>query len=179
MKRTHAMMNAAALSLVAAGLAYGLPSCAQREPKIGFPPLNKTFTLKPAVMNHSDSVRLKSSEMAAIAGLHVTVMWGGRPMSDDDIELRFYKTHGRATPDLAIRWGDLTQLYRTSGCSSEQIASLDGPGIGVALVCDGRIKLDQFVLIEGVDKKGEKRSATSWATWRLADDIAAASIQLL
>lgn len=179
MKRTHALMNAAALSLVVGGLAYGLPSCAQREPKIGFPPLNKTFTLMPAVTNHSDSVRLKSSDMAAIQGLHFTVMWGGHPMSDADIELRFYRAHGRATPDLTIRWGDLTELYRTSGCSNEQIASLDGPGTGVALVCDGRIKLDQFVLIEGVNKKGQKRSATSWATWRLADDIAAASIQLL
>jgi hypothetical protein len=100
-------------------------------------------------------------------------------MTDPDIELRFYKAHGRSTPDLKIRWGDLAELYRTSGCSNEQIGSLDGPGTGVALVCDARIKLEQFVLIEGVNKKGEKRSATSWATWRLADDVAAASIQLL
>lgn len=160
-------------------LSLGLNACTRREPKVILPPLNQTVTVLPVVVNGTGPVQLPLAEMRAANALHVTFMMAGAPLSDPVTELRFYKKADSQKPDLTVRWGDWVTWYRKSGCSNTQIATLDGPGLGVALVCDGRVHIEEFSKIEGVDRKGSIRSATSWATWRLTDDVVAASIHLL
>lgn len=156
-----------------------LMGCARREPRVVLSPLNQTVTILPTVVNGAGPAQLPLSELLAARALHVTVMWEGALLNDPDTELRFYKGLDSVNPDLKIRWGDWVTWFRTSGCSNDQIATLDGPGVGVALACDGRVRIEQFVKIEAENKKGKIRSATSWATWRLTDDVVAASIHLL
>lgn len=176
MRHARVGVLGAALLVIGAGIVWA-PSCAQREPKVGFPPLNKTMTLMPLTVGQSGPAKLAAAQRPS--GLRFTIMWGGSLMKDESLELRFYKSLPATTPALSLSWGQLKDLYKSTGCANDQIATLDGPGQGMALVCDGRIPIDEFVYIEGVNSKGEKRAATSWSTWLLQEDVAAASIQLL
>src|SRR5690606_34545458 len=111
--------------------------------------------------------------------LHLTVMWGGRPIDakNGNPILRFQ--YADQTPPLEIRWEDLASAWQTSGCSDEMIETLDGPMRGVALICDGRIDIARVRYIEAITNTGDKRIATSWASYVLSELVHGVSIQLL
>jgi hypothetical protein len=131
----------------------------------------------PAAINHAGPL---AAEELNVPGLRLTVMWGGHPLSSEkegSVTLKFYKQSAEV-PALTLSWTELETAYKTTNCTDEMIATLDGPLTGTALVCDGRIKIDQYSHIVGVSEKGKTRNATSWSTFRLTDDVVGAAIQL-
>lgn len=153
-----------------------MPASCAREPKHYLPKVGQKYEFLPVSMNTTESIRHIPEDLN---GLHITVRWGGRPLSVDkgNPTLNFFKK-GNDTPVFTAAWGDLETAYKTSGCTNEQIETLDGPMPGVTLICDGRIKINEIKRIEAVSNDGESKSTTDFSTYKRADDVLAVIIQL-
>lgn len=164
--------------LIAVGLASLFASCAQRDAMAPPPALNQTVTIMPLAANPSDLSRLSQFDPMAGAAWQVQFQWDGQALSAGDIELRFYKTRGTA-PALKLSWNELQAMARGVGCSPEQQASQKSASPASVLLCDGRLRIQDYSYIEAINRAGEIKSATSWGTWRVADDVMNASINFM
>lgn len=160
------------LRVISLGLGLMLAACS-REPRYTSPRLGEVVSIQPIAID----MQLASTAPKNVA-LKLNIMWGGRMLSGEkgDTTLNFYEKSGRIR--YTKSWNQLTNAYRETDCSNAAIATLDGSLMGSALICDGSLNLDGIVSIEGVDAKGEKRSATSWSVYMLNENVAAASIGL-
>jgi hypothetical protein len=160
------------LRTIGLGLGLMLAACS-REPRYTSPRLGEVVSIQPIAID----MQLASTAPKNVA-LKLNIMWGGRMLSGEkgDTTLNFYEKSGRIR--YTKSWNQLTNAYRETDCSNAAIATLDGSLMGSALICDGSLNLDGIVSIEGVDAKGEKRSATSWSVYMLNENVAAASIGL-
>ncbi len=152
-------------------------SCA-RQPEFKLPPIGQTFTIMPSYVGATDG-NLKSPELDFKA-VHLTVAWGGRSLDSQkgDPRLLLYKS-GIEKPVIDVAWADLETAYRSTGCTDDLIATLDGPLVGQALICDGSIgPFDQYSHVEAVNSKGKRRMATSWSTYKISNDVLGVIIQL-
>ncbi len=154
-------------------LAYIWTACAP-EPKFRPPGLGELITIKPIAINKLAPQHLASKTRA----IKLNVMWGGKAidLEKGDMTLNFYGADSKIK--YTHKWSDLVESYRQTGCNGEQVATMDGYLMGVALVCDGSIDMTNIQLIEGIDPKGEKRSATSWGSYLVSEDVQAVSIGL-
>jgi hypothetical protein len=166
------VMSGLGLRLSSLGLGLVLAACS-REPRYMTPRLGEVVSIQPIAID-----MLLASTPPKNVPLKLNIMWGGRMLTGEkgDTTLTFYDKAGRVR--FSKSWSQLTNAYRETGCSNEAIATLDGSLMGSALVCDGSLDLDGIASIEGVDAKGEKRSATSWSVYMLTEKVAAASIGL-
>jgi hypothetical protein len=158
-------------------LGFGLlPFSCARDPKFYLPKVGQKYSFLPVQMNNTVPVRYVHEDLS---GLHLTVRWGGRAVEKDNGNptLKFYKKD-QDTPFYSAAWSDLETAYKTSGCNNEQIESLDGPMPGVALICDGRIKMSEVAKIEAISDKGEVKFGQSFSTYKRSDDVLAAIVQL-
>jgi len=128
--------------------------------------------MMPVSVNNDRPVQATGIKYSA---LRLNVMWGGRPIRTGET-LRLYKK-GVAEPAWSKSWAELSESYKTSACDNDQIETLDG-GEGMALICDGSLRIEDYISAEAIDEKGEVRRATSWATFAVSDDVLAAAIQL-
>ena len=153
-----------------------LPFSCARDPKFYLPKVGQKYSFLPVQMNNTAPVRYVHEDLS---GLHLTVRWGGRAVEKDNGNptLKFYKKD-QETPFYSVAWSDLETAYKTSGCNNEQIESLDGPMPGVALICDGRIKMSEVAKIEAISDKGEVKFGQSFSTYKRSDDVLAAIVQL-
>lgn len=159
--------------LAMVGLASGLllSNCAP-EPRFKSPALGEVVFMRPIAIDRNPEAALKPG------ALKLSVMWGGRALVSDkgDPTLNFY---GKGDVlRYSYKWSQLESAYHDTGCSREQVRFLDGYLVGSALICDGSLDLSGIVRIEGVEAKGEKRSATSWSSYQLDDDVFGVSIGL-
>lgn len=164
------------VALVILGAFWLMPASCAREPKHYLPKVGQKYEFLPVSMNSTESIRHDQEDLG---GLHLTVRWGGRPLSVEkgNPTLNFYKK-GNNTAFYSAAWGDLETAYKSSGCKNEQIETLDGPMPGVTLICDGRININEIERIEAVDATGESKSTTEFSTYKRADDVLAVIIQL-
>ncbi len=153
-----------------------LPISCAREPKFYLPKVGQKYSFLPVQMNNSNPEKYQHEDLR---GLHLTVRWGGRALEKDkgNPTLQFYKKD-QENAAHSFSWAELVSLYKTTGCTNEQIETLDGPMPGVALICDGRIKISEIVKIEAVSDAGEKKFAYDFSTYKKSDDVLAAIIQL-
>jgi len=158
--------------LITLGLGLMLAACS-REPRYRTPRLGELVSIQPIAID----MQLASTPAKNVP-LKLNIMWGGRMLSAEkgDTTLNFYEKSGRVR--YSKSWSQLTNAYRETDCSNQAIATLDGSLMGSALICDGSLNLEGIASIEGVDAKGEKRSATSWSIYMLNENVAAASIGL-
>lgn len=156
------------------GLILGiiLAACS-REPRFLSPKLGEVIAIQPIAVNMQ-----LSTTPAKSGSLKLNIMWGGRMLSSakGDTTLNFYDKAGKIR--YSKTWSQLENAYRDTDCSNRDIATLDGALMGSALICDGSLNLGDITAIEGIDAKGDKRSATSWATYMVNEDVAAVSIGL-
>lgn len=152
-------------------------SCAQRDPMTPTPAINQTVSIMPIAVS-PQMLALQHYDPMAGAAWQVTLQWSGQPIPAGDVELRFYKQQG-SSPEVKILWQDLQAISRVSGCSAEQVQSLNKAPPGTVLICDSRLRISDYGLVEAVNRAGEKKTATSWGSWRVADDVMAAVINLL
>jgi len=150
-------------------------SCA-REPKFYLPKVGQKYSFLPVQMNNSNPETYVHEDLS---GLHLTIRWGGRSIEKEKGNpiLNFYR-NGHDTPAYSAKWADLEKAYKSSGCSNDQIESLDGPMPGVTLICDGRIKISEITKVEAVNESGEKKYGYDFSTYKKSADILAAIIQL-
>jgi hypothetical protein len=162
------------LALSLCGLALGLliSACA-REPRYTSPRLGEVVSIQPIAVD----LQLASTPPKNVP-LKLNIMWGGRMLTSEkgDTTLNFYDKSGKIR--YSKSWAQLENAYRDTDCSNQSIATLDGSLMGSALICDGSLDLDGIVTIEGVNAKGEKRSATSWSAYMVNEHVAATSIGL-
>lgn len=166
------VMSGLGLRLVSLGLGLLMAACS-REPRYTTPRLGEVVSIQPIAID----MQLASTPPKNVP-LKLNIMWGGRMLTGEkgDTTLNFYDKSGRVR--YAKSWSQLTNAYRETDCSNDAIATLDGSLMGSVLICDGSLNLDGIASIEGVDAKGEKRSATSWSVYMLNEKVAAASIGL-
>ncbi|HET9240146.1 MAG TPA: hypothetical protein VFO10_22980 [Oligoflexus sp.] len=166
------VMSGLGLRLISLGMGLMLTACS-REPRHTSPRLGEIVSIQPIAID----MQLASTAPKNVP-LKLNIMWGGRMLTGDkgDTTLNFYEKSGRVR--YSKSWNQLSNAYRETDCSNQAIATLDGSLMGSALICDGSLNLDGIVSIEGVDAKGEKRSATSWSVYMLNENVAAASIGL-
>ncbi len=147
-----------------------LANCA-REPRFRAPKLGEVVEIKPVAVNY-----LLAPAVATHKAIKLNAMWGGRAISSDkgNPTLNFYRANGSLK--MSRKWADLTDSYRVTGCSDEQIASLDGYLMGAALICDGSLDLSDVHKIEAVDDTGEKRASTSWGVYRVSEQVSGVSL---
>jgi hypothetical protein len=151
-------------------------SCA-REPQFKLPPIGQTITLMPISVGKAKDLRSPLKDFKAV---HLTVGWGGRAIMSDrgDPHLLFY-VEGQDEPVKDVAWAELETSYRSTGCSDDLIATLDGPLVGQALICDGSFGgFDQYSHIGAVNSKGRTRDATSWSTYKINDDVLGVIVNL-
>lgn len=162
----HNRLSLVAFALLAtSGLLVA--NCA-REPRLKVPAIGETIFIKPIAVNFTGTPKVDAPSQA----IRLDVMWGGRAINDKKgMTLNFYKKLGDAQPAFTKSWSELAEAYKTTGCSNSQISVLDGYLVGVALICDGSFKLDGIQYIEGIQDDGEKRSATSWSSYPVTEDI--------
>lgn len=142
-------------------------NCA-REPRLKVPAIGETIYIKPIAINFTGTPKVENPAKA----IRLDVMWGGRAINGKkNMTLKFYKNIGDSEPAFTKTWTELEDAYKTTGCSNEQIAALDGYLVGAALICDGSFKLDGIHFIQGEQDDGEKRSATSWSSYPVTEDI--------
>ncbi|WP_141734323.1 hypothetical protein [Oligoflexus tunisiensis] len=156
------------------GLALGLMmSACSREPRYLSPKLGEVVTIQPIAID----MQLRRTPPKNRA-LKLNIMWGGRMLSSEkgDTTLNFHDASGKLR--FSRSWAQLEQAWRDTDCRNEDIATLDGSLKGAALICDGSFDLKDITLIEGVNAKGEKRRATSWAAYMVNEHVAATSIGL-
>jgi hypothetical protein len=169
-----AMQVFSQLALGLTGLALGLlmTGCS-REPRYTSPKLGEVVTIQPIAID----LQLASTPPKNVP-VKLNVMWGGRMLDSEkgDTTLHFYDKNGKLR--YSKSWAQLENAWRETDCSNQAVATLDGSLMGSALICDGSLDLDGIASIEGVNAKGEKRSATSWATYMVNEQVAAASIGL-
>ena len=156
-------------------LIFAQPSC-KRVPQVEYPPIGQVFTIKPAVKNGGPE-QIKE-ELRKTDGILLTVHWSSRPLMVEkgDPTIHFYK-FGDDNPVYSAKWADLQDSYKTTGCSDKQIAALDGPSEGRVLICDGSLDINNYDRFEVETNKGRVRSATSWISWRVLDNVMGYSIQ--
>lgn len=161
-----------ALSLIGLALSMLISACS-REPRYTSPRLGEVVSIQPIAVD----LQLASTPPKNVP-LKLNIMWGGRMLSSQkgDTTLNFYDKSGKIR--YSKTWSQLENSYRETDCSNQAIATLDGSLMGSALICDGSLDLDGIASIEGVDAKGEKRSATSWSAYMVNESVAAASIGL-
>jgi hypothetical protein len=162
------------LALGLCGLALGLLMTAcSREPRYSSPKLGEVVFIQPIAVD----LQLAPTPPKNLP-LKLNVMWGGRMLSSEkgDTTLNFYDKNGRLR--FTKSWAQLESAWRDTDCSNQAVATLDGSLKGSALICDGSLDLDGIASIEGVNAKGEKRSATSWAAYMVNEHVAATSIGL-
>ncbi len=153
-----------------------LPFSCAREPKFYLPKVGQRYSFLPVQMNNSNPEKYVHEDLPA---LHITVRWGGRAVDKENGNptLNFYKKD-QTSPFYSVPWAELETAYKTSGCSNDQIETLDGPMPGVTLICDGRIKISEVAQVEAVSDNGEKKYGYEFSTYKRSDDILAAIIQL-
>ncbi len=161
-----------AWSLVGLTLVVTLTACS-RQPRYTSPKLGEVVSMQPIAVN-----RLLASTPEKRGPLKLNIMWGGRMLTSEkgDTTINFRDNAGRIR--FTKTWSQLESAYRDTDCSNQDIATLDGSLMGSALICDGSLDLSGIAMIEGIDAKGEKRSATSWAVYMVNENVAAASIGL-
>jgi hypothetical protein len=166
------MMWGLGLRAIGLGLGLVLATCS-REPRLTSPRLGEIVSIQPIAID----MQLASKAPKNVP-LKLNIMWGGRMLTGEkgDTTLNFYEKSGRVR--YSKSWSQLINAYRETDCSNQAIATLDGSLMGSALICDGSLNLDGIVSIEGVDPKGEKRSATSWSVYMINENVAAVSIGL-
>ncbi len=159
-------------SLTSLSLGVWIAACS-REPRYTSPRLGEVVSIQPIAVNQ----QLMATPPRNVP-LKLNVMWGGRMLTSQkgDTTLNFYDKTGKIR--YTKSWSQLENAYRETDCSNQAIATLDGSLMGSALICDGSLDLDGIVSIEGIDSKGEKRSATSWSSYMVNENVAAASIGL-
>lgn len=145
-------------------------SCS-REPQFKKPQLGEKITMQPIAVNY-----LLRPNLPGTQAIKLNAMWGGRALAADkgDPVLNFYGADGKLKNSK--KWADLVESYRSTSCSNQQIATLDGYLMGAALICDGSLDLSNISRIEAVDSGGERRSSTSWGVYRIQDDVSGISI---
>jgi hypothetical protein len=150
-----------------------LSAACARQPRYASPQLGEVVSIQPIAVD----LQLASTPPKNVP-LKLNVMWGGRMLTSEkgDTTLNFHDKSGKIR--YSKSWSQLESAYRDSDCSNQAIATLDGSLMGSALICDGSLDLDGIVTIEGVNAKGEKRSATSWSVYMVNEHVAAASIGL-
>lgn len=159
--------------LSALALGFLVAACS-REPRFRSPRLGEVVSMRPIAVN----MQLAPTPPHRNVPLKLNIMWGGRMLTSEKGEttLNFYDKSGKIR--YTKTWSQLENAWRETDCSNQAIATLDGLLMGSALVCDGSLNLDGVATIEGVDAKGEKRSATSWAGYMVNEHVAAVSIGL-
>lgn len=166
------VMPRLALSLIGLTLGCMLAACA-RKPQYTSPQLGEVVSIQPIAVD----LQLASTPPKNVP-LKLNIMWGGRMLTSakGDTTLNFHDKSGKIR--YSKSWSQLESAYRDSDCSDQAIATLDGSLMGSALICDGSLDLEGIVSIEGINAKGEKRSATSWSVYMVNEHVAAASIGL-
>ncbi len=169
-KRLTIVSSGALTSLIAAG--FMLVNCAP-EPRLRMPALGEVVSISPIAVN-----RTLAPAPIKTSAIKLNVMWGGRAMTGDkgDPTLNFYDATGQIK--YSFKWAQLERAYHDTSCTSEQVRSLDGYLRGSILICDGSLNLQDITRIEGVEDKGEKRYATSWAVYQVDDDVTSVSVGL-
>ena len=149
----------------------GLSQSCSREPQFRKPQLGEKIFIQPIAINYLLRPKLPTTQ-----AIKLNAMWGGRALAADkgDPLLNFYGTDGKLKNSR--KWADLVESYKTTSCSNQQIATLDGYLMGAALICDGSLDLRNITRIEAVDSGGERRSSTSWGVYRIQDDVSGISI---
>jgi hypothetical protein len=127
----------------------------------------------PAAINDDGPLKAAGIDYKAV---RLNVMWGGRPIRSG-ATLRFYTARDGA-PAWTMPWVDLAQAHKATDCSEDLVATMDDAVEGVALVCNGSLKMESFVAVDAIDDNGEVRSATSWSTYAIRDDVLGVAIQL-
>ncbi len=147
-------------------------ACA-REPRHKEHRLGEVFSISPVAVNI-----MLAPAPALSKALKLNVMWGGRAISADkgDSTLNFYGKNNKLL--YSKKWSELSESHKNTSCSDEQVATMDGYLMGVALVCDRSLELKDVQKIEGVDAKGERRSATSWGVYSITDEVNGVSLGL-
>lgn len=174
-KRPNSTKASWAAGILAAIGSLALINCA-REPRLKIPPIGETMLIKPIAVNFTSVPRVAKPEKA----VRLDVMWGGRAISKEKGNpiLRFYKNPGDAEPAFSKYWSELAEAYKSSGCSNDQIATMDGYLMGTALICDGSFNLENIKFIEAQQDNGEKHMATSWSSYPVSEDVTGYSIGL-
>lgn len=154
-------------------------SCSTKEPKVGFPPIGKTMTILPIAVNPTGPVK---SDLGTLPALRLTVMFGGHP-TRGDVTFNFYK--GDHQLAKSVKWADLEEAYKKTGCSNDQILDgLQDKPAGTVLVCDGSLNglaNGEWNFVEGIeaDEPEEPHTATSWSTYKYNEEILGVSILTL
>ena len=170
------------IGAVAAAAAVGLllhKLAAPREPRYAELELGKPITMMPI---SKDTLMPLSAvpPTKTIGAVHMTINWEGASigLEDPGATIKFYRGEQNA-PFYTASWTDLKRAYRSSGCSNNQIGSLDG-ALDAVLICDGRLgKLSELSKIEVfAPKEGETKVATAFSAYNRPDDVLSVMVQL-
>jgi len=147
-------------------------ACA-REPRHKEHRLGEVFSISPVAVNF-----MLAPTPAPSKALKLNVMWGGRAITSDkgDSTLNFYDKNNKLLHSK--KWSELSESHKSTSCSDEQVATMDGYLMGVALICDRSLELKDVQKIEAVNAKGERRSATSWGVYSISDEVDGVSLGL-
>ena len=170
------------ISAVAAVTAAGMllhKLTAPREPQYAELELGKPITMMP--INKDNLMPLSAVPPTKTLGaVHMTINWEGASigLEDPGATIKFYRGV-QSAPFYTTSWTDLKRAYRSSGCSNNQIGSLDGP-LDAVLICDGRLgKLSELSKIEVfAPKEGETKVATAFSAYNRSDDVLSVMVQL-
>jgi len=130
------------------------------------------ITMRASTISLAALKEIKPSKTA----LKFTVHWNGRAIDSRHDPIIYF--HGGQDQSILHKyhWTTLETLHTKSSCSDEMIASLNGYGMGEALICDMRINMSNISLITIINKKGKKGEATSWTYFNRGDNISEVKI---
>jgi hypothetical protein len=150
-----------------------------RQPKYAALEIGKPMTLMPVT---AQTLQPLSTVTTAIApkGVHLTIHWQGASIAVEHpaAAIKFYRGQDTAA-FYATTWSELKQAYHSSGCTNNQIGSLDGP-LDAVLICDGRLgnlALLSKIEVYAPDRKKTKY-ATAFAAYQRSDDVLSVMVQV-
>lgn len=153
-------------------------ACARNDSRQTHPLINETYTILPSAIGIQGTAQTVAQPTPPTKALIVKFTINEEALTDLNATLNFYKSYTTQAPDLSVSWEDWLTWHQSSGCSAQQLAWLETFDRGVALVCDARINLSNYQIVEIVDSQGRKRAATSWTVRPFADDTLIAEFVL-